>query len=131
MKLYVPAVSLAGLLLLASPVLSHHSQVQYDDAKLQTIQGVVTKFQWSNPHTWLFVDVTEKGKVQNWEIETNAATSLGRAGWKRDQYKVGDKVTVTVNPAKNGMPKGMLRKVVGPDGKEFSMPGNTTQKPKQ
>ncbi len=126
----VVAKWLAGVALAPGMVLAHHSQVIYDDGKLQTIAGVVTRFTWKNPHTWLYVDVAEAGAVKHWEIETNAATSLSRAGWVREQYKPGDKVTVTVNPAKDGSPKGMLRKIVGADGREFSMPGNTPQRPR-
>jgi hypothetical protein len=130
MKGLVRGIVLTGLVLVAAPVQSHHSQTMYEESKLQTIVGAVEKFVWKNPHTWLYVDVTEQGKVTNWEIETNSAASLQRSGWKRDQYKAGDKVTVTVNPAKNGSPKGMLREVVGPDGKKFTMPGNGPQRPR-
>lgn len=131
MRLSVPAWMMAAWLLGASVALAHHSQTMYDESKMVTVTGVVTKFAWINPHTMLMVDVTtDKGKVEHWEIETNAAASLGRAGWKRDQFKPGDKVTVSFNPAKNGSTHGMLRKVVGPDGKTLEMPGNGPQKPR-
>lgn len=112
-------------LCVGAPVFAHHSQTMFDETRMVTLKGTVTKFAWINPHVKLYFDVTEQGKTQNWEIETNAASSLGRAGWKRDQFKFGDAVTVSFNPVRNGQPRGMLRKVIGPDGKELSMPGNT------
>jgi Family of unknown function (DUF6152) len=130
MKLHVPL--LTGLLLLAAATAawSHHSQTMYDETKMVTLTGVVTRFAWVNPHTKLFLDVTASGKTANWEIETNAAVSLAKLGWTRTEFQPGDKVTVTVNPAKDGSAHGMLRKAVLPNGKTMEMGGNGPQKPR-
>lgn len=130
-RISVVVCALSALVITASAAFAHHSQAMYEPDKLSTIKGVVTKFHWVNPHTWLYVDVTDdKGKVTNWAIETNAAVSMKKLGWTRTQFKAGDPVTVTMSPRKDGTAEGMLRKVIMPGGTEFSMPGNGPQKPR-
>lgn len=115
----------AMLLCIGGSAFAHHSQAMFDESKMVTLKGVVTKFAWINPHVQLYFDVTEKGKAQNWQIELNSALSMGRAGWKRTQFKAGDVVTVSFHPARNGSEHGYLRKIVGPDGKVLEMAGGT------
>jgi hypothetical protein len=95
-----------------------------------TLNGVVTKFAWINPHTRVYMDVTTSGKVANWEFETNAAVSLAKLGWTRETFKPGDKVTISGNPAKDGSAHAMLRKAVLPGGKTLEMGGNGPQRPR-
>ncbi len=121
---------LAGFAIAAAPVIAHHSQSIYDESQMKTLVGVVTLFDWRNPHTTIHVEVVEAGATVTWEVETNSAVSLKRSGWRRDLFKSGDKVTVKVNPAKSGKPIGHLRSIVGPDGKEFTMPGNGPDRPR-
>ena len=65
--------------------------------------GTVKAFRWQNPHTWLEVDVPgPKGKVETWGVEMTSPTYLVRAGWKNNSVKAGDKVTVIVNPLREG-----------------------------
>jgi hypothetical protein len=115
----------AALLGIAVPALAHHSQAMFDESKMVTLQGVVTKFSWINPHVQVYFDAKDKGKAQNWQIEANSAVTMSRAGWKRDQFKAGDKVTVSFHPARNGTAHGYLRKIIGPDGKVLEMAGGT------
>lgn len=115
----------AALLCISGSALAHHSQTMFDESKMVTLKGVVSKFAWINPHVQIYFDVTEKGKTQTWQIEVNSALSMGRAGWKRDQFKAGDQVTVSFHPMRNGSAHGYLRKIVGPDGKALEMAGNT------
>src|ERR1700689_1986272 len=98
------AVSLGGLLLLALPLLAHHSfAAEYDSTKPVTLKGTVTKFDWVNPHSRLFVDVKDDaGTVTAWEFETGNPTVMQRNGWKRDTLKPGDTVVVTGFRAKDG-----------------------------
>jgi uncharacterized protein DUF6152 len=88
----------AGLwFLLAIPLLAHHSfGAEYDADQPITLTGTVTKIEWTNPHSYLFLDVTDdKGSVANWKLEGYPPTALSRTGWKRDlTIKPGDKVTV-------------------------------------
>ncbi|HWK74484.1 MAG TPA: DUF6152 family protein [Povalibacter sp.] len=115
----------AALLCLSAPAFAHHSQAMFDETRMVTLSGVVTKFSWINPHVQIYFNVTEKGKSQVWQIEANSALTMARSGWKRDQFKVGDKVTVSFHPMRNGTPFGYLRKIVGPDGKALEMAGGT------
>lgn len=131
MKIAVPACAIAALLLVASPVWSHHSQVMYDETKMVTLKGTISKFRWINPHTFIHVDVTEKGLTKTWEVETNSAVSMAKLGWTRTQFKVGDTVSIKANPAKDGSTHAILREVTGPDGKTTTMPANGPERPRK
>jgi len=122
------AVSLAGLLLLALPLLAHHSfAAEYDSTKPVTLKGTVTKFDWVNPHSRLFVDVKDdSGKVTAWEFETGNPTSMQRNGWKRDTLKPGDLVVVTGFRAKDGANIAAASSVSTPDGKKLLAGSNNT-----
>lgn len=80
-----------GMSLLAGSAVAHHSfSAQYDAAKQVTLEGVVTKIAWANPHVFFYVDVKgADGTVVNWACETNGPNGLIRQGWKRDSLKVG------------------------------------------
>src|SRR5512134_2661599 len=107
------AWTLAVLLAFAGMARSHHSQTMYEPDKEVTVTGTVSRWVWTNPHTWLFVDVRNgEGAVQQWGFEANSAASMSRAGWKRDQFKAGDAVTVSGWPMKSGDTKALLHKVV-------------------
>lgn len=122
------AVSLAGLLLLALPLLAHHSfAAEYDANKPVTLKGTVTKFDWVNPHSRLFVDVKDdSGKVTPWEFETGNPTSMQRNGWKRDTLKPGDQVVVTGFRAKDGANIAAASTVSTADGKRLLAGSNNT-----
>lgn len=117
------------LLCLGGPVHAHHSQAMFDQSKMVVLKGVITKFAWLNPHVQVYFDVAENGKTESWQIETNSALNMARIGWKRDQFKAGDKVTVSFHPMRDGTHFGYLRKIVGPDGKEYSLPGGIPAPP--
>ena len=77
-------------------LIAHHSfAAEYDRDKPVTLQGTVTRIEWMNPHIYFYIDVKEaSGETVNWAIEGGAPTSLYRAGWRKDNMKVGDTVTV-------------------------------------
>jgi Family of unknown function (DUF6152) len=110
-----------GLLLAAMPALAHHAFVaQYDASKSTTLQGVVTKVEWTNPHARFYVDVKDKsGNVTNWNLELASPNALRRLGWTRDILKVGDKVSVFVAPAKDGAKMANARTVTLADGRKM------------
>jgi len=85
-----------GLLCLAAPLAAHHSwTADYDGGKPVTVKGVVSKVEWTNPHTHFYVDVTnEKGDVTTWNFEMASTLSLERGGWSRKTLPVGSQVTV-------------------------------------
>jgi len=84
--------------------LAHHSfAAEFDAAKPIVLTGTVTKVEWTNPHTWFFIDVKNAdGSVTNWGFEMPGPAQLLRAGMKRDSMKVGDVVTVDARRARDG-----------------------------
>src|SRR5580658_4623163 len=90
----------------AHSVFAHHSMAAaYDDKKPVTLKGVVTKFDWTNPHVLVFVDVTAaNGDVTNWEVELPSRVELKRDGWTKDSINVGDSVTVEGSSARDNTP---------------------------
>ena len=107
-------------LLAAVPVFAHHSfAAEFDGNKKVTLTGVVTKVDWVNPHAYIYVDVKgEDGEVVNWAIETGAPNALYRQGWRKDDVKVGNTVTLEAFLAKDGSHTAAARNVKLPDGRE-------------
>ena len=119
-------ISVLGVLTLAAlsmqPASAHHSfGAEYDVNQPITLTGVVTKIEWTNPHSHLFLDVKdEHGKVVNWQLEGYPPNALQRMGWKRDTtMKVGDTITVTGWRARDGGPWGHSREVTVAGGTKF------------
>jgi hypothetical protein len=103
-----------GLLLLAAaPALAHHSvSAEFDVHREITYTGVITRVEWSNPHIYFYVDVTDtRQKVTNWAFEGAGPNTLARLGWLRDTLKVGDRVTVVAFPARDGANVASAQKV--------------------
>jgi hypothetical protein len=98
----------------AGVALGHHSfSAEFDREKKVTLTGVVTKVEWTNPHTYFYMDVAEAGgKVANWALETAGPNALFRQGWRRDSLKVGDHVTVTAYRARDDSHVASAREVV-------------------
>lgn len=108
----------AVLLALSAPAYVHHSGAMFDREKETTITGVVTQFNWTNPHASFRVDVANaNGKIENWAIEMNSPNNLVHAGWKRTTIKPGDKVTVRIHPLRDGRPGGLYVSITLPDGR--------------
>jgi Family of unknown function (DUF6152) len=103
------------------PAVAHHAFVaEYDASKSTTLQGVVTKVEWTNPHARFYIDVKDKsGKVANWNLELASPNALRRLGWTRDAIKVGETVSVLVAPAKDGTKMANARTVTLADGRKM------------
>jgi hypothetical protein len=87
------------------PLLAHHSTAMYDMAAPTTVTGVVKRFEWTNPHAFIYLDVKdEKGNVQEWAIEMMSLNHLKSYGWARDLVKPGDVISCTGGAAKSGLP---------------------------
>lgn len=94
---------LSSLVLPGAAALAHHSFAVFDRDRQITLQGVVREFQWTNPHVFIQVLVPDaSGKQEEWSIEGASPNSLFRKGWTRDSFKPGDKVTLVVNPLRDG-----------------------------
>lgn len=100
------------LLWMAGSAAAHHSPAVFDRSKEIKLVGVVKEFKWSNPHSWIELDVrNEKGVVETWGVEMNPPSYLIKAGWKRTSIKAGDEVTVMVFPLRNGEKGGQFRSI--------------------
>jgi hypothetical protein len=103
-----------GFILATGTAIAHHSFAAEFDAQAKlTLNGVVTKIEWQNPHTYFYLDVTDPaGTVVNWGMEMGSPNGLMRQGWTRNTMKVGDVVTVEGSQAKDGTHVGNARVVV-------------------
>ena len=112
---------LAGLavLLASMPALAHHSfAAEYDGTKPIKLTGTVTKFELTNPHSWIYIDVKDAdGKVVNWGFETASVANLYRRGFRKDTVAPGTVVTIEGFLAKDGSHTGNAQKLTLPDGK--------------
>jgi hypothetical protein len=109
-----------GLLLVAPSLSAHHSTAMYDMANPTTITGTVTRFEWTNPHAFVYLDVKdEKGNVVNWEIEMMSLNHLRSYGWMRTTIKSGDVITCTGGRAKSGAASMISALMKLPDGREI------------
>ncbi len=97
MKSKLCLLALCGGLLASTPMLAHHSfAAEYDRDKKVKVSGTVTKFDLSNPHSWVYVDVKEAdGTVASWAFETASAGALYRRGIRKDTFKAGMTITIT------------------------------------
>src|ERR1041385_2930769 len=95
-------------ILVCAPLLAHHSFAMFDAVNRITLEGTVTKFEWTNPHAYIELDVADpSGGVKHYTIECASPNVLTRVGWKFNELKTGDRVTLLVNPLKNGKNGGM------------------------
>lgn len=99
----IAAFLVAAAALWAPPALAHHSGAMFDLAHQITLTGVVTKVEWTNPHTFMYVNVKkDKGVVEEWAIEINSPNFLRHNGWTSSTVSAGDTITCTGAPAKSG-----------------------------
>jgi hypothetical protein len=104
----------------ATPVFAHHSAVMFDDATEVTVSGVVKEFQYTNPHSWLLVDVkNDDGSVTTWGFEAEGPSTLMRAGIRRSDFSPGTEITITGHPMRDGRPAAAWTRATRGDGKEF------------
>lgn len=111
----------AGIFGSAVPLLAHHSFSMFDMRKRLTLVGTVTSFEWTNPHSYIEIDVPdEKGVVKHWSIELGSPSILMQSGWKFNVIKAGEKVKLIINPMKSGQAGGFLTTMTLPDGRVLS-----------
>jgi hypothetical protein len=119
------ALTSAAILTLAGPALAHHSFAMFDNEHQTKIEGTVTKFEWTNPHVYIQLAVTEPdGKIRNYAVECANPGILNRVGWKFNVVKPGDKVKLVVAPLRDDPAGGgLLHEMVLPDGKVLNNGG--------
>jgi hypothetical protein len=118
------------LLTAASTALAHHSFAVFDRTKKVTLTGTVKDFQWTNPHTWIQVDVPgDQGQSTEWGVECGSPNMMARTGWKKTTLKPGDRITVIVNPLLDGRTNGSLVTITLADGTVLGPGDAPTPKP--
>ena len=104
--LFISAIGFTlGSALMVAPALSHHSTAMYNMATPVTVTGTVKRFEWTNPHAFVFLEVKdEKGNLIEWEVEMMSLNHLRSYGWTRNTLKAGDVISCTGGAAKSGAP---------------------------
>jgi Family of unknown function (DUF6152) len=117
---------LAALLILALsasvlPMEAHHSfAAEYDASKAVRITGVISKVEWTNPHSYLYIDVKDgQGNLLTWTCEGGAPNALSRRGFRKNDIKIGDTVTIDGYGAKDGSHLMDARRITLTDGRSF------------
>jgi len=116
-------VVLSFVIAMAVTAAAHHSFAVFDHTRTLTIRGTVTKFQWTNPHGFLEVDVPQPdGTRKHFSIELTSINMMQRVGWRSNMIKAGDKVTAVVAPLLSGEPVGLGLEVTMADGTTKALP---------
>ena len=100
----VASVAIIGVIAFSVPTLAHHGTgTSYDQNQTIQVRGKVTEFSWKNPHSALFMNVTDGPfKGRNYAVELNSPGVMIRQGWTKKQFQVGDEVVINVHPSKTG-----------------------------
>jgi hypothetical protein len=116
-------MSIAIVVTMVASALAHHSFAVFDHTRTLTLRGTVTKFQWTNPHGFIEMDVKQDdGSVKHFAIELTSINMMQRVGWRSNMIKAGDTVQVVMAPLLSGEPVGLGLEVVLADGKTMNMP---------
>ena len=114
------ALALAALIAFpaATPIFAHHSTAMYNMGNPVTVTGVVKRFEWTNPHAFIYLEVTdESGKKVEWQIEMMSLNHLKSYGWMHNTVKPGDTISCTGGAAKSGDPAMLSSLIKLPDGR--------------
>jgi Family of unknown function (DUF6152) len=115
---------------LPSAAFAHHSYAMFDMSQTLTLQGTIRDFQWTNPHSWIWIDVADdKGVTQQWGIEGMSPNYLARRGWSKRTLKQGDKVSMLIHPLKGAEHGGSFMSVTLADGTVMRQTGEPPPAP--
>ena len=118
------------VLFFAAQAEAHHAfATEFDATKRVTIRGYVTKVEWTNPHSWFYLNVkNEKGVIENWGFEMGSPNALYQAGWTRTSLKIGEEIIVEGSLARDGRKRVNSRNVtMVSTGKKFGTASSETQ----
>jgi hypothetical protein len=121
----ISIVACLGLIALfaAGTATAHHSAAMFDRDKQVSLTGTIVNFQWTNPHSWIEIEVpNDSGGTDKWSVECNSPNNLARQGWKSTSLKPGDKVTILIHPLRNGDKGGSFMAVTLPNGEMLTDP---------
>jgi len=125
--LVLAIVTLSLLVVSVGPITAHHSTVPFDTTKQTTLTGIVKEFDWTNPHTWIWLNVpNDKGGVDLWGVEGMSPNYLGRRGWTKNTIKPGEKITIVGRPMKDGSKAAMFMSATLANGKVMTQSGQPT-----
>ena len=110
-KIFVVLAAAVSLWIPSGPVAAHHGVAGYDMTKTITVHGTVSKFDWSNPHVRLYLEVKDASNTVTWEVDMGPPNQQIMNGWKIDTYRHGDRVSIEIYPAKDGSNVGYGKKV--------------------
>ena len=113
--------ALLGTVVAAAPALAHHSFAMFDTRQEVVLSGTVREFQWTNPHSWLQLNVPRGRGTVEYSIELGSPNTMVRKGWRPTTFKPGDKVTVTINPMRDGSAGGALIAAIDRSGNKLTM----------
>ncbi len=116
-KRLVIGLAMALGLLVSVPLFAHHGNASFATDKTVTLKGTVTRWIYASPHLLLMLDVKgDNGEIAHWVVESQSPTVMYPSGYRKDSFKPGDEVTVTVSAAKNGKPIGRILEATTADG---------------
>ena len=119
-RLFLVTAALSLLSLGGSTYAHHGVGAWYDPTRSVTVKGTVTGFEWTNPHSYIYVDAKDpNGTIKKWSAEMGSLPMLARHGWRRDTVKPGDEITLIGKPSRNGKPAMLLDKGVLANGQEL------------
>jgi len=108
------------VLVMTGSTSAHHSTAMYDSQNPVTITGAVKRFEWTNPHAFVYLEVKDaQGKIVEWEVEMMSLNHLRAYGWTSKTVKAGEVISATGSPAKSGAPSMIANRMKLPDGREI------------
>jgi hypothetical protein len=114
------ALAVAGIAMSAVPAFAHHSFSMFDAASSKTVEGTIKEFQWTNPHSWILIMVSNgEGKLEQWAIEMGGPIGLARQGWTPKTLKPGMQVKTVIHPMRDGSNGGQFMAITFPDGTQM------------
>lgn len=110
-------------LAMAAGAAAHHSYAMFDSTKQVSLVGKIREFRWTNPHSWIQIDVpNEQGGTDTWSVECGSPNDMARHGWRASTLKPGDQATIVIHPLRNGDKGGRFISVTLADGTVLSEP---------